>query len=116
MVTLEELSEDALIKIITQPKNALLRQYKKLMEIDGVELEVEPEAIKEIAQKAIERKTDARGLRAIMEELMLEIMYEIPSRKDIEKCIVTKDGVINGEAPTLVLSKHRKMKEESKIG
>lgn len=116
MVTLEELSEDALIKIITQPKNALLRQYKKLMEIDGVELEVEPEAIKEIAQKAIERKTGARGLRAIMEELMLEIMYEIPSRKDIEKCIVTKDGVINGEAPTLVLSKHRKMKEESKIG
>ncbi len=102
IVTLDELSEDALVKIITQPKNAILKQYRKLFTIDGVELEIEPEAIRAIAKKAIERKTGARGLRSIIEGVMTDIMYDIPSRDDVKKCIVTKETIESGSQPTLI--------------
>ena len=103
MVTLEELDEEALISILTEPKNALVKQYKELFEMDGVELEFDNGALNAIAEKAIERKTGARGLRSIIEETLLDIMYEIPSRDDIEKCLITKETILGGE-PTLVLS------------
>lgn len=93
IVTLEELTEDALVEIITKPKNALLKQYKALFEMDDVKLEIEEDAIKRIAQKAIERKTGARGLRGIMENIMNDIMYEIPSRDDISEVVITKEMV-----------------------
>ena len=104
IVTLGELDENALIRILTEPKNALLKQYQELFHMDGVDLEIEEEALNLIAKKAIERKTGARGLRGILEETMLDIMYEIPSREDIEKCIITKETVENKVEPTLVLS------------
>lgn len=103
MVTLEELSEESMVQIITEPKNALLRQYKKLFEMDGVDLEIEEDAIHAIAKKALEKKTGARGLRSIMEKIMMDIMYEIPSREDIQRCIITKETVDGALQPTLVL-------------
>jgi len=103
IVTLEPLTEDALVEIITKPKNALLKQYKKLFSMDNVELEIEDEAIRRIASKALEKKTGARGLRNIMETIMTDIMYEIPSRKDVQKCIITKATVDEEVRPTLVL-------------
>ncbi|SDK41534.1 ATP-dependent protease ATP-binding subunit ClpX [Sediminibacillus albus] len=103
--SLEPLDEDALVEILTKPKNALAKQYQKLFQIDDVELEFEEEALVEIAKKAIERKTGARGLRSIIEGIMLDVMFELPSRDDIEKCIITKDTVLleNGR-PKLVLN------------
>ena len=93
IVALEQLDEDALVEIITKPKNALLKQYKALFAMDGVELKVNEEAIREIAKKAIERKTGARGLRGIMENVMTDIMYEIPGRDDIKEYVVTKNMI-----------------------
>lgn len=104
MVTLEELSADALMRIIQEPKNAILKQYKKLFMMDGVELEIEDDAVKRLAEKALERKTGARGLRSIIEHVMTDIMYEIPSRDDIRKCIITKGTIDAGTGPALVLS------------
>ena len=98
IVTLHQLDQDALIDILTKPKNALTRQYKRLFEMDGVELVFEDDALVEIAKKAIERKTGARGLRAICEEVMLDIMYDIPSRTDVKRCVITKN-VIDKVAP-----------------
>lgn len=103
LVMLEELSKDALRQIITEPKNALVRQYMKLFEMDGVDLEITDDAIDAIAEKAIAGKTGARGLRGIMEKIMTGIMYELPSRDDIEKCIVTRDTVEKEQEPELVL-------------
>ena len=102
MVTLEELSEEALVRIITEPKNALLKQYKKLFKIDGEDLEIREDAIRAVAQKALERKTGARGLRSILEGVMTDIMYEIPSRDDVKKCIITKETITDGAKPVLV--------------
>lgn len=103
IVTLEQLDEEALLSILTEPKNALARQYEYLFDLDGVRLEFDREALVAVAKQAIERKTGARGLRAILENVMLDIMYEIPSRNDISKCIITK-GVIEGkEKPRFVL-------------
>ncbi len=90
IVALEQLDEEALIKILTKPKNALIKQYKALFDMDGVELTIEDDAIAEIAKKAIERKTGARGLRGIMENIMTDIMYEIPSQEDIKQYTITK--------------------------
>ncbi|RKQ37930.1 ATP-dependent protease ATP-binding subunit ClpX [Oceanobacillus halophilus] len=102
---LEPLDEDALVEILTKPKNALVKQYEKLFEMDNVELEIKEEALIEIAKKAIERKTGARGLRSIIEALMLDVMFELPSRDDIDKCVITKETVINEDgSPTLVFS------------
>ena len=89
IATLEQLDEDALIEILTKPKNALVKQYQKLLELDDVELEFEPDALVEIAKKAIERKTGARGLRSIIEGIMLDVMFDLPSRDDVAKCIIT---------------------------
>jgi len=114
IVTLNQLDKDALIEILTKPKNALVKQYKELFNMDGVELELDNEALEIVAQKAIERKTGARGLRGILEEIMLDIMYEIPQREDIEKCVITKDTILNNMEPTLVLSEKRKKKKEKK--
>ncbi len=93
IASLTPLDEDALVQILTKPKNALVKQYKKLFEMDGVELEIEEPALREIAKKAIERKTGARGLRSILEGVMLDVMFELPSREDIEKCIITEEAV-----------------------
>ncbi|MBM7644740.1 ATP-dependent Clp protease ATP-binding subunit ClpX [Scopulibacillus daqui] len=103
VTSLEQLDEDALVDILTRPKNALVKQYKKLLELDNVELEFTDEALRDIAKKAIERKTGARGLRSIIESIMLDVMYELPSRDDIEKCIITRETVLNKIAPTLIL-------------
>lgn len=111
IVTLRELSEDALVRILTEPKNALVKQYKKLFEIDDVELEFEPEAIRAIAKQAIERKTGARGLRSIIEKVMTDIMYEIPSREDVAKCIVTEGTITDSVQPTLVFASQKDSRE-----
>ena len=103
IATLQELDREALIQIVTQPKNALVKQYKKLLELDGVELEFEPEALNAIVDKAIERNTGARGLRSIIEETMRDIMFDVPSNMRIEKCIITKDTVENKAPPVLEL-------------
>lgn len=102
LVTLEELDEDALVEILTKPKNALVNQYKALLQMDGVDLEFEDEALKLIAKKAVERKSGARGLRGIVEESMLDVMYEIPSRDDVEKVIITADSIKGEDKPILI--------------
>jgi ATP-dependent Clp protease ATP-binding subunit ClpX len=96
------LDEDALVDILTQPKNAYVKQYQKFFEFDGVELEFTDEALRAIAEQAIQRGTGARGLRAIMEEVLLNVMYELPSREDVTKCLVDRDVVLTGVNPTLV--------------
>ncbi len=116
VVTLEELDKPSLVKILTEPKNALVKQYKELFAMDDVELEFEKDALDLISQKAIERKTGARGLRSIIEETMLDIMYEIPSRDDIEKCVITKETIMNGGEPTLVISDRKKKARQKKSG
>ena len=103
IVTLDELDEDSLMRIMKEPKNALVKQYQKLFAMDNVELEITDEAITAIAKKAISRKTGARGLRSIFEKIMSDIMYEIPSRTDVKKCIITKETVEKGEKPRLII-------------
>lgn len=97
-VSLQGLDEDALIKILTEPKNALTKQYQKLFELDGVRLEFEKDALVEVAKKTLERKTGARGLRAILEKAMLDTMYTIPSDPQVKKCVITKETIASGEA------------------
>ena len=111
IATLKELDKEALIDIVTKPKNALVKQYKKLMELDNVELEFEPEALELIVDKAIERKTGARGLRSIIEDIMRDIMFKIPSNPKIEKCIVTKETVQLGEPPKVIINNNREDKK-----
>ncbi len=110
--TLEELDKDALINILTKPKNALVKQYKKLLSFDGVELEFEPEAIGAIVDKAIERKTGARGLRSIIEEIMRDIMFDIPSNPKIEKCIVTKETVMGLAKPRIIINENKEPRKQ----
>ena len=102
LVTLEELDEEALIEILTKPKNALIKQYQELLRMDGVELEFEDDALIEIAKKAKNRKSGARGLRGILEEAMLNVMYEVPSRNDIEKVVITKASILGTGQPLYV--------------
>ena len=109
---LEELDKDALINILTKPKNALVKQYKKLLSFDGVELEFEPEAIGAIVDKAIERKTGARGLRSIIEEIMRDIMFDIPSNPKIEKCIVTKETVMGLAKPRIIINENKEPRKQ----
>ncbi|MCI8799771.1 ATP-dependent Clp protease ATP-binding subunit ClpX [Acetatifactor muris] len=107
-VSLRGLDDEALIRILQEPKNALIKQYQKLFDMDGVELNFEEEAIRAIAMKAFERKTGARGLRSIMESILMDIMYQIPSDETIEECIITKDTVEEGNAPlTIHKNEHR---------
>jgi ATP-dependent Clp protease ATP-binding subunit ClpX len=105
VVALEKLDKKALITILTEPKNALLKQYKELFKMDNVELEVEKDALEEIAERALKVNTGARGLRGILESTMIDVMYEIPSRDDIKKCVITKDTIVNKSDPKLVLAK-----------
>ena len=114
VTTLRELNKDALIKIVTEPKNALVKQYKKLLELDGVELEFEEDALQAIVNKAIERNTGARGLRSIIEEIMRDIMFDVPSNNKIEKCIITKETVLNHEQPKLVINEKKESKPKKK--
>ena len=106
------LDEPALIKVLTEPRNALIRQYQRLFELDEVQLAFEPEALSAIAQLAMARGTGARGLRSILEEVLLPAMYEIPGRDDIEKVVVTENTVKNGDHPTMIL--HQSKKEAPK--
>ena len=98
---LEELDEKDLVRVLTEPKNSVVKQYEYLFELDGVKLVFEKEALEEIAKESIKRKTGARGLRSIIEELLLDVMFEIPSKKDIKTCKVTRDNVINKTKPIL---------------
>ncbi len=98
-VSLEGLDEAALVKILTEPKNALVKQYQKLFDMDAVKLSFEADAIRAIAAQALERKTGARGLRSILENVMLDTMYEIPSNEEITECVITKEAVLDGAAP-----------------
>jgi len=110
---LEELDEAALVSILTEPKNAVIKQYQKLFDFDGIELEFTKEAISEVAKTALHRKTGARGLRAILEQVMLDVMYDLPGNDKIAKCIVTKDA-ITGEGKPVLEEGERKKKLESK--
>ncbi len=102
VVTLDSLDEETLIRILTEPKNALIKQYKKLFELDGVDLEFMDDSLAGIAEEALRRNTGARGLRAIIEDIMLEVMYEVPSRLDVTKVVITKEVVEKKEQPFLV--------------
>ncbi|MBB4825880.1 ATP-dependent Clp protease ATP-binding subunit ClpX [Sporosarcina luteola] len=101
VATLEPLNEDTLYQILTVPKNAIVKQYQKMVEMDGVQLRFEDDALIEIAKEAIERKTGARGLRSIIENIMLDIMYELPSLEEVTECIITKDAVLGKSNPIL---------------
>ncbi|MFJ7744262.1 ATP-dependent protease ATP-binding subunit ClpX [Peribacillus sp. NPDC097295] len=114
IATLEQLDEAALIEILTKPKNALVKQYQKLLELDDVELEFEQEALSEIAKKAIERKTGARGLRSIIEGIILEVMFDLPSRDDVAKCVITGNTIAKNETPKLVLKDGTTIQGEEK--
>lgn len=102
IVTLDALDVDSLVQILTEPKNSLVKQYKKLFELDGVDLEFKEDALRSIAEEALRRNTGARGLRAIIEDVMLEVMYEVPSRYDVTKVAITKDVIEKKEKPLLV--------------
>ena len=105
VAALDELSEQALITILSEPKNALIKQYQKLLSFDNVRLKFSDGALSAIAKKAIQRKTGARGLRAILEEIMLDVMYEIPSQTGIKDCLITEETILNNEKPILIYEK-----------
>ena len=105
VVNLDPLGEEALVRILTEPRNAIIKQYQKLVGFDGVKLTVEDEAVKEIAQTAIRLKTGARGLRTIIESVMTEVMYKIPSEEDVEEVVITKECLLNGETPKIIYKK-----------
>ena len=117
-VTLEGLTEESLVRVLREPKNALLKQYWKMLSMDGVELEFTDEAVEEIAKLAVDRNTGARGLRAILEEIMLDIMYEVPSRTDVVKCVIDKKCITEKNRPELVLGSKPKTRSRnaSEIG
>jgi len=102
VATLRELDEDALITVLTEPKNALVKQYKKLFEFENAKLKFTDEAVRAVARKAIERKTGARGLRAVLEDAMLNIMFDLPSSTDIEEVVVNEEVITHNENPLLV--------------
>jgi ATP-dependent Clp protease ATP-binding subunit ClpX len=112
---LEELDEAALVSILTEPKNAVIKQYQKLFDFDGIDLEFTEDAIKEVAKTALNRKTGARGLRAILEQVMLDVMYDLPANEKVAKCIITKEAIIGAGKPILEEG-DRKKKPESKVG
>jgi len=114
IVTLDALDEEALVRILVEPKNALVKQYQKFLDLDNVQLEFKEEALRSIAHEALKRKTGARGLRSIIEGIMRNVMYEVPSRGDVAKCIVTGEVVLSKEEPILVtIDRKAKKKEES---
>ncbi len=114
VVSLEGLDKRALVRILREPKNALIKQYQKLFELDDVKLSFEPDAIDAIAEKALERKTGARGLRSIMENIMMDVMYEIPSDDTIESCVITKEAVEGDSQPFIVHRESTRTEREKK--
>jgi ATP-dependent Clp protease ATP-binding subunit ClpX len=102
ITSVHNLDREALIQILTVPRNAFVKQYKRLFELDGVDLEFTPDAIEAVADQALLRGTGARGLRAIMEEVLLSVMFEVPSRKDVERVVITREVVLENVNPTLV--------------
>jgi ATP-dependent Clp protease ATP-binding subunit ClpX len=117
---LQESDENALIDILVRPKNALTKQYQRLFEMDGLELEFEHEALLEVARTAMKKKTGARGLRAILEQVMLDVMYEIPGNDKIVKCLVTKEAIQGLERPKLIegvrAPKDKSLKTSATVG
>ncbi|MBI1834432.1 MAG: ATP-dependent Clp protease ATP-binding subunit ClpX [Burkholderiales bacterium] len=109
IATLAELDEAALIQILVEPKNALIKQYAKLLEMEGTELEIRPSALQAIAKKAIARKTGARGLRSILEHALLDIMYELPSEKNVAKVVIDENAIVNGAKPLLIYNEQPKV-------
>jgi ATP-dependent Clp protease ATP-binding subunit ClpX len=108
VATLDELPEQALIRILQEPKNALLKQFQKLFEMEGVNLRLTDSALAAIAREAMKRKSGARGLRAILETCMLEIMYDIPSIDNVKECVIGEEVVLNGEEPILLYEQTQK--------
>ena len=108
MVTLDLLDEKALIRILKEPKNAIIKQYRKLFELDEVELEFTDDAVEMIAKQAIERKTGARGLRSILEKALMDVMFEIPSDDAIGRCIITKETVEGKAKPKIIYRDDKK--------
>jgi ATP-dependent Clp protease ATP-binding subunit ClpX len=108
IATLDELSADSLVRILTEPKNALIKQYKKLFEIEGVNLRLTDSALSAIADEALKRKSGARGLRAILETCMLDIMYDIPSKEDVKECVIGEEVVLKKEEPILLYEPSKK--------
>jgi ATP-dependent Clp protease ATP-binding subunit ClpX len=113
MATLDELDETALLKILKEPKNAITKQYQKLFEYDGVDLEFEDDALTHVAKEALKRGTGARGLRAMLEAIMLDVMYDLPSSHNVKKCVITKNVVLKAERPVLVYSEQEKKSESA---
>lgn len=111
IATLDDLDEDALVRVLTEPKNALTKQYQRMFELDGVTLEFKEEALRAIAKEAIARNTGARGLRSILEKAMLEVMYDIPSRTDVQKCVITEEAIANQEPPLLITGNRKKKQD-----
>ena len=102
MSAVHQLTRDDLISILTEPRNALTKQFQKFFAFDGIDLVFSDDSLNSIADKALERATGARGLRSILEEILLEVQFELPSRRDVKKCVVTRETVENGLPPTLV--------------
>jgi ATP-dependent Clp protease ATP-binding subunit ClpX len=111
IATLGELNEDSLVRILTEPKNALVKQYRQLFEIEGANLRFTNSALSAIAQEAIKRKSGARGLRAIMEGALLDIMYDLPSVDNVKECVVSEDVVLKKEAPILLFDQTKNKKQ-----
>jgi len=115
IVTLDELNEEALVRILTEPKNSIVKQYKKLFEMDGVELEFTEDALKAIAKLAAKREIGARGLRSIVEKILQEVMFETPSNRNIEKIVINENNVENMAAPEIVINENKKVKEKTPL-
>ncbi len=113
IATLDQLDEEAFVRILKEPRNALIKQYQKIFELDGVVLEFKENCLQAIAAEAMKRHTGARGLRAILEETLLDVMFDLPSRDDIERCVITRESVVNKETPMLATRDKRKKKEET---
>jgi len=109
VATLQELDEEALIQILVEPKNALIKQYQKLFSMEGVELEVRPAAMQAIARKALKRKTGARGLRSILESTLLDTMYELPSMENVSKVVIDEGMIEGGTKPILIYADQPKV-------
>lgn len=108
---LDELSEDALMEILLKPKNAIIKQYKKLFELEGVRLKFAPDVLREVVRIALKRKTGARGLRSVLENTMLDVMFNLPSRKGVKECLITKEVVLEGSEPVYAEEKSKNQKE-----
>lgn len=113
IATLDQLDEEAFVRILKEPRNALIKQYQKIFELDGITLEFKENCLQAIAAEAMKRHTGARGLRAILEETLLDVMFDLPSRDDIERCVITRETVVNKEMPMLATRDKRKKKEET---